>query len=110
MGFKAAKITDEQTLSYMRQLAEAAAPHIPEMVRTCLEVMRDPESRQRVQAVGMLSEWITQGETGKGAGAEQQVRVLVLQAPEMDRVQERLRARQAMPARLVPPGEGDDAP
>jgi len=110
MGFKGAKITDEQTLKYMRALAEAAAPHIDMMVRTCVEVMADPKSRQRVQASALLGEWITLGALSGEAGQEQQVKVLVLESPQMDRVQERLRARNAVPAQLVPPGEGEHEP
>jgi hypothetical protein len=74
---------DRDKLAAAKQLAKLAAPYAEEIVRVTVEVMRDPESRQRLNAATFLAQLMQEGEPEGGKG---DVRVVVLQASDVQRL------------------------
>lgn len=96
--FSRKPITDADALKHASRLAELASPHMDEALTTVLEVMRDPKSRQRLTAAGMIVDWSTRAESDAAAaegGGEHGVRILVVQSNDMDAIQRRLMAENA---------------
>lgn len=80
---------DRDKLAHAKHLAKLAAPYAEEIVATAVEVMRDPESRQRLNAATFLAQLMSEGEPEGGKG---EVRVVVLQAQDVQRLGEMQRA------------------
>lgn len=75
---------DRDKLAHAKHLAKLAAPYAEEIVNTAVEVMRDVESRQRLNAAAFLAELIQEGEPDGGKGGD--VRVVVLSANDVQRL------------------------
>jgi hypothetical protein len=80
---------DRDKLAAAKELARLAAPYAQEIVQVAVEVMRDTTSRQRLNAATFLAQLMSEGEPEGGKG---EVRVVVLQAQDVQRLGEMQRA------------------
>lgn len=68
-----------------------AGPHLGEALATCLEVMRDPESRQRLSAAGLIAQWATSAPADEQQSGASAVRILVVQSNDLDELERQQR-------------------
>ena len=68
-----------------------AGPHLGEALATCLEVMRDPDSRQRLSAAGLIAQWATNAPADETQSAQGNVRILVVQSNDLDELERQQR-------------------
>lgn len=64
-----------------------AGPHLEEALQTCLQVMRDPESRQRLAAATTIAQWATSAPADEQQSAQGNVRILVVQSNDLDELE-----------------------
>ena len=83
---------DRDKLAACKELARLASPYAEEIVKCAVAIMRDVESRQRLNAATFLAQLMQEGEPEGGKG---EVRVVVLQANDVQRLGEMQREARA---------------
>jgi hypothetical protein len=76
---------DRDKLAACKELARLAAPYAKEIVEVVVSVMRDTESRQRLNAATFLAQLMQEGEPDGGKG---EVRVVVLREQDITKLGE----------------------